>query len=176
MKRTLVKNASLFVVALAICTSLIPTSAHAATTATALTASQESKLLKGIDGKISKVSSKPSEKLMTASEDSDGGTYETYLERGVKHLCYSKDDVTWTTDSSSITDYDADQTRSGLFVQLNGITKKNTLSSSTEFALLCKHTFLVGASLGGVTLGYNEDINDMLYVYQDGSSDVDWDY
>ena len=103
-------------------------------------------------------------------------TYEVYSTRGVKYLCWSKDTIDWTTNSSKITAWEGDQTRSGLFVQLNGISKKSTLSSTTKFALLCKHTFLVGAEVGGVTLGYNTDINDMWYVYRSGASSIEWDY
>lgn len=147
---------------------------------TSLTEDEQAKILKGSKGILTTKSTTPKEsKISTSAKStstSSGGTYITTSERGIKRLCYSKDQVIWTTNSSKITDYDAEQSTSGLFVEVNGIVKKKTLSTSTKYALLCKHTFLIGAVLEGITLGYNSDINDMLYIYQDGSTTVDWDY
>lgn len=150
---------------------------------TSLTEDEQAEILKGSKGILTTKSTTPKEsKISTASTSakststSSGGTYITTSERGIKRLCYSKDQVIWTTNSSKITDYEPEQSTSGLFVEVNGIVKKKTLSTSTKYALLCKHTFLMGAVIEGFTLGYDSDINDMLYIYQDGSATVDWDY
>lgn len=99
-------------------------------------------------------------------------TYETWSARGIKYLAYTKDTVTWSTNSKKIKSYDADQSRSGLFVQNKGCKKESSRSTQTTFSIKCKHTFLVGAVVGGVTLGWNDDINDRVYIYRSGS--VSW--
>lgn len=113
--------------------------------------------------------------ISTMSIGVSANTYETYLTRGVKYVCWSKDTVTWNTNSKKITKYDANQSRSGILVQLKGIKKEKTRSSSTRYSLLCKHTLMVGAVIKGVSLGWNTDVNDRLYIYQNGDSSVKWD-
>lgn len=113
--------------------------------------------------------------VSTMSIGAAAATYDTYLTRGVKYLCWSKDSVVWKTNSKKIVSYDPDQSRSGFFVKLNGIKKEKSRSTSTKYSLLCKHTFMVGAVVKGVTLGWNTDINDRLYINKNGRSSVSWD-
>ena len=106
----------------------------------------------------------------------NAATYMVTSERGIQNLCYTKDTVIWTTNSTKITAYETNQSKSGLFIQNKGVQKFSTLSTTTKYALLFKHTFLVGAVIGGVTLGYDDDINDMIYIYRSGSYSVDYDW
>lgn len=101
-------------------------------------------------------------------------TYTTWSTRGVKYLCWTKDQITWTTNSKKITNVDTVQSRSGLFVVNNGITKCSSLSTSTKYVYLCKHTFSVGVTIGGVTLAWNTDVNDKATIYRSGKSS--WTY
>lgn len=112
------------------------------------------------------------------SNKAHAATFQVNSERGIKYIAYSKDTAIWTTNSNStaISAYETNQSRSGLFVQNNGVQKYNTLSTTKKYALLFKHTFLVGAVINGVTLGYNDDINDMFYIYSNGAYDISYDW
>ena len=96
-------------------------------------------------------------------------TYETWSERGIKHLCWSKDTVRWTRSGTKIKNVDTNQKRSGFLVNNNGIKKEKTRSKTYVHRYLCKHTLLVGAVISGVTLGWNTDINDRVSIWYDGS-------
>lgn len=102
-------------------------------------------------------------------------TYSTWSTRGVRYLCWTKDSITWNGNSSRITSVSTNQRRSGLFVQNNGIKKEAARSNSKKYSELCKHTFLVGAVVSGVTLGWNDDINDRWTIYNTGYSYINWD-
>jgi len=103
-------------------------------------------------------------------------TYGATLERGIKHLCYTKDTVYWKANGKKISKYSTNQKRSGVAVQNKGIKKYGALSTKKKYALLCKHTFLVGAVVKGVTLGWATDVNDMLYIKANGDCNVKWDF
>lgn len=106
------------------------------------------------------------------AKQASAATYETFLERGVKYLSWSKATISWTANSTSITSSDTWQQRSGLFVELNGITK---LNKSTNLAHYYHSytTFLVGAEIAGVTLGHAIDVTDEAYITRSGWSQ--WD-
>ena len=97
-------------------------------------------------------------------------TKETTLSRGVKYLCWSKDVITWTYTSSKISAVDKYQQRSGVLVNLRGISKEKARSTSTTYSYLCKHTLLAGAELNGVTIGYSVDIDDRCKISTSGTA------
>lgn len=113
--------------------------------------------------------------FVLGSFGASAATYSTWATRGVKYLCWSKDSITWSTNSSKITAYDATQTRSGILVNCNGISKEKARSTNTKYSLLCKHTLLVGAEISGITLGWNTDVNDRVQIYRSGSANWSWD-
>lgn len=69
------------------------------------------------------------------SLSASAATYSTYFTRGIKYLCWSKDSVTWKTNSKKITTYDANQSRSGILIELKGIKKEKARSSTTKYSL-----------------------------------------
>src|SRR5690625_5251970 len=80
--------------------------------------------------------------------------YETAGTRGIKYLAWSKSILIWKTNSSKVIASDPDQNHSGIFVRNKGMTKVNSLTTSTQHAWNYKNEFLAGAKLGGVTLGF----------------------
>ena len=108
--------------------------------------------------------------VVTSSFAASAATYTTYATRGVKFLCWSKDSVTWSTNSSKITSVDTNQSRSGVLIENKGIKKENARSSSTKHSYLCKHTLLAGPKVGGITIGWAEDCNNRVYIYRSGST------
>lgn len=105
---------------------------------------------------------------------SAAGSSETWSTRGVKYLCWSKDDIYWNYNSSSIKSVSKYQTRSGILVNLNGISKEKARSTSKSHSYLCKHTLLAGAQIGGVTIGYAMNVNDRVVIKNTGKAS--WKY
>lgn len=101
------------------------------------------------------------------------GTSETSLERGIKYFCWSKSTITWSYDWSRITSYDADQQRSGILVQLQGINKLNA-STSSKYIFNSKTSLLAGAVISGFTIGWNTDVVDRITI--DCYGNADWEY
>ncbi len=101
--------------------------------------------------------------LLAVPASANAATYQSYLERGIKFICYSKDSVTWEGNSSRITSYDAWQSKSGFLINLNGVTKLNKSVSSVYF-LNFKKTLLAGAVISGVTIGYSATVIDQIII------------
>ena len=106
--------------------------------------------------------------------NASAATYIAYSERGVKYLAYSKNTITFSTNSTKITASDTEQTHSGLFVRNKGVSKVTSLSSTTKHTYNFKNEFLAGAVLGGVTLGFSQLIVDQGSVTQSGKAS--WKY
>ena len=111
--------------------------------------------------------------ILSIPTSSFAATYLTTSSRGVPNLAYTEDNIQWYTDSTSITNYDAWQSKSGICVQNDGITKLNS-STTTRWDFNCSNTFLVGAVIGGVTLGFSHTCIDQCKVYKDGTNT--WTY
>lgn len=110
--------------------------------------------------------------ILIPSQKASAATYETWIERGTKLLCWSKSTISWTTNSTSITSTDTWQQKSGFLVNLEGISK---LNKSTKLAhwYHSKTKLLVGAEVGGVTIGWDRDVIDEAYITRSGWSQ--WD-
>ena len=103
-------------------------------------------------------------------------TYLTSSSRGVPNIAYTEDTIQWyvsTTSPWPITGYDAWQSKSGFFVQNDGITKLGS-STTGRWDFNCQNTFLAGAVLGGVTLGFSHTCIDQCNVYRAGTAT--WTY
>jgi len=101
--------------------------------------------------------------------------YETAGTRGIKYLAWSKSILIWKTNSSKVIASDPDQNHSGIFVRNKGMTKVNSLTTSTQHAWNYKNEFLAGAKLGGVTLGFSDTITDRIIGKRNGTASFRWD-
>ncbi|MDF2944698.1 MAG: hypothetical protein K0S01_3556 [Herbinix sp.] len=113
----------------------------------------------------------PTSSGIMAAAASTTSTY--WISRGTDGLAFCKSSVTWTYTGSAITASDAWQEISGIFVQKGGIRKLTTSTSTKEY-WNATTTFLVGAVVGGVTLGYSKDWVDQIIVNANGSASVVW--
>lgn len=113
--------------------------------------------------------------IIIAPISASAKTYSTWSTRGIKYFCWSEDSITWSANNYKIISTSTNQKRSGLFVVNNGIKKEKARSNSKKYSMLCKHTFLVGAVVSGVTLGWNHDINDRWTIYNNGRAYINWD-
>lgn len=103
------------------------------------------------------------------------GEYDYWTSRGVKYVSYLKNSFDWKANSNKIVSVDTKQTTSGILVQKGGIKKIASKSTSKKYVYDCTTTMLVGAELGGVTLGYNMDLVDRITIKNTGEASVDWD-
>lgn len=102
--------------------------------------------------------------------------YDTWASRGVKYVSWIKNSVSWSTiDDKKIRKVSKDQAVSGLFIVARGIKKEKSISNSQLQYFKCLNRFLVGAQLGGVTLGYKTDINDRVLITRRGGWCWYWD-
>jgi len=101
-------------------------------------------------------------------------TSSCYSSRGVSGVAYLRNSFTWSYNSTKITAVDKYQTVSGLCTQKGGITKMASLSTDKKHAYNCTTIFLVGAKVGGVTLGYKQTWIDRIHISNIGTSTVTW--
>lgn len=96
--------------------------------------------------------------------------YTSYSERGIKRIAYSKNIISWSTNSSRIKSSDVDQRRSGLYIKNKGVKKLKSQSTKTRHVYNYKNEFLAGAVIGGVTLGWADTIVDQVRAYRTGKA------
>lgn len=111
--------------------------------------------------------------IALCSSEVNAATYQTWCTRGIKFLCWSKCTIDWTTNSTKIKSYDAEQQRSGILVVLEGC-KKLKKSTKTTYYINSKTELLVGAEISGVTIGWATTVTDQATIRRDGS--CDWDF
>lgn len=114
--------------------------------------------------------------VLAASVNAYAETKTTYCERGIYGLAWSRDAIMWTIPPTHMTidSSTAWQERSGLFITLKGISKVSMLSTSDTHVYDGRKEFLVGAVIGGVTLGYATTYVDRGKV--DSTGYWHWDY
>lgn len=96
--------------------------------------------------------------------------YTAWFSRGVDNITYIKNDFSWTANKTKITGYDATQKISGILVKAKGVSKEKTRSTKTRTSLLCKASVCAGVSMYGFTFGWEKDVNDRIYLYNNGKS------
>lgn len=111
---------------------------------------------------------------LPATIKADTQFYNSWSERGVKYICYSKNILDWHVDydSRKIVKKMADQTQSGILVNNEGYSW-NTITNS-YMQCTFKNKLLVGAELDGVTIGWDTVVRDR--VSFSGSGSANWDY
>lgn len=97
---------------------------------------------------------------------------DTFL-RGQEYICCVRDSITWTTENVkfTITASDGWQSTSGLLVSAGGVRKLST-STTKEIFYNYATSLKAGATIFGVTLGYNQDYIDQCHVY--AGSCIEW--
>lgn len=102
-------------------------------------------------------------------------SYDYWTSRGIKYMAYLKNTIEWNADSEKIKSVDHYQKVSGLLVEKGGITKIKSKSTKKKHVYRCRTTFLAGAEVGGITLGYTTSWDDKITIKNDGSGSVEWD-
>lgn len=97
-------------------------------------------------------------------------TLQTSQERGLKHLAWSRNTLSWTfNERDDITSSDGWQDHSGLFVTNEGVTKLGGCNNNELFYNF-KNQFKAGAIILGQTLGYDQSITDNVHAYWHGAA------
>lgn len=98
--------------------------------------------------------------------------YQLSYTRGTKKMIYTRSTLLFTVKNSRVTGSDSYQSKGGIggmFVNNRGSKKLDSLSSYKQHVHLSKHEFLLGAQLGGQTLGFSKVVHDKMYGRSNGT-------